>query len=264
MFTALFVAWCTVLGLIVGSFLNVVIHRVPRGESVVSPPSACPGCGHRIKPYDNVPVLSWLLLRGRCRACAQPISPRYPLVEAGTAAAFGLTAWWWGLSWELPAFLYLAAVAVALALIDIDVKRLPDAIVLPSYLACALLLALAAAGTGEPARLIRAGLGGLAGYGLLFAIRVVKPAGMGLGDVKLMGVLGLYLGYLGWSQFVVGFFAAFLVGGVAGVFLLLFTTAGRKARIPFGPYLLLGAYLGLLVGSPVAQWYLALTGLSVS
>ena len=134
------VVFSAVLGLAIGSFLNVVIWRVPRHESIVSPPSHCPGCDVPIAPRDNVPVLSWLVLRGRCRHCRNPISARYPLVELATGVLFALMVWRFGLAWELPAYLYLAAIAVALALIDIDVHRLPNAIVLPSYPVMAVLL----------------------------------------------------------------------------------------------------------------------------
>src|ERR1700712_4336651 len=124
---------CAVVGLAIGSFLNVVIWRVPRGESVVRPGSHCPSCDHPVRPYDDIPVVSWLLLRGRCRDCGEPISARYPLVEAGTSALFVVIAVHFGFSWALPAYLYLAAIGVALAMIDIDVHRLPNKIVLPSY-----------------------------------------------------------------------------------------------------------------------------------
>ena len=139
--TGFTVAVCTVFGLAIGSFLNVVVWRVPRKESVVSPPSACPACGAGIRGYDNIPVGSWLVLRGRCRDCAEPISARYPLVEAGTGVTFGLVAWMVGPSWGLPAFLYLAGISIALALIDLDTFRLPNAIVLPAYPVTAALLA---------------------------------------------------------------------------------------------------------------------------
>ena len=142
--TVLLTAFSALLGLLIGSFLNVVIWRVPRGESVASPPSHCPGCERPIRPRDNVPVLSWLLLRGRCRDCRTAISARYPAVELGTAVVFGVLAWHFGFDWALPAYLYLGAISVALAMIDIDVHRLPDAIVLPSYgFAAVLLLTLA-------------------------------------------------------------------------------------------------------------------------
>jgi len=137
------VAALGVLGLIIGSFLNVVVWRIPRGESIVSPPSACPRCGHRIRARDNVPVVSWLLLRARCRDCHAPISLRYPLVEAATGVLFVLVALRVGWSWAMPGYLYLAAVGLALALIDLDTHRLPNSLVLPAYPVTAVLLAIA-------------------------------------------------------------------------------------------------------------------------
>ena len=192
------------LGRLVGSFLNVVVRRVPRGESVVSPPSACPGCGAPIAPRDNVPLLSWLLLRGRARCCGARISARYPMVELGTAVAFGaVTAWWWlgSLSgWAVPAFCYLAAISIALALIDVEVHRLPDAIVLPSYPIALVLLAIPTVADREwDRRLVPTLVGGLALWLFYFVLVLIYPAGMGFGDVKLAGVLGLYLGWRGWS-----------------------------------------------------------------
>jgi leader peptidase (prepilin peptidase)/N-methyltransferase len=246
---------CATLGLLVGSFLNVVVWRVPRGESVVSPPSACPGCGHAIRPRDNVPVVSWLLLRGRCRDCGATISARYPLVELATGALFALTAWRVGLTWALPAYLYLAAIAVALTLIDIDVRRLPNSIVLPSYVVAALLLLLPAAATGDWQAYLRALLGAAFLFAGYFALAFAYPAGMGFGDVKLAGVLGLYLGWLGWGELAVGAFLGFLLGGVWGVALLLARRAGRKSAIPFGPFMLGGALLAVFVGEAVSQAY---------
>jgi len=249
------------LGLAIGSFLNVVVWRVPRGESVVHPPSACPRCGHAVRPRDNVPVLSWLLLRGRCRDCGEPIARRYPLVEAGTAVLFAAVAAWSGPGWETPALLYLAAVSVALTLIDLDVQRLPDAIVLPSYPVALALLALASWNpTGAPdwGALLRALAGGavlLAGY---FVLVLVYPRGMGLGDVKLAGLLGLYLAWAGWAELAVGAFAAFVLGGVVAVALLVTGRARRGSGIPFGPWMLAGAWVGLVLGGPLARWYLGL------
>ncbi|GCE77347.1 prepilin peptidase [Cellulomonas biazotea] len=259
--TSLLVVLVGLLGLVVGSFLNVVVWRVPRGESVVSPPSACPSCGHRIRPWDNVPVVSWLALRGRCRDCGTSISARYPLVESVTGALFALTAWWLGPVWALPAFLYLAAVSVALCLIDVDVHRLPDAIVLPSYVVGLVLLGLASwnpGGTSDWAALLRAAIGAAAMFAFYFVLVVIRPGGMGFGDVKLAGVLGLYLGWVGWSSLVVGWFAAFVLGGVFGSVLMLARRAGRKSAIPFGPWMLLGAAVGLVVGPQLAEAYLGL------
>ena len=243
------------LGLAVGSFLNVVIHRVPRGESLVRPGSHCPHCGHQIRNRHNVPVLGWLLLRGRCADCRAPISARYPLVEAGTAVLFAAVAARFGWSWELPAYLYLAAVAIALAAIDLDVLRLPDQIVLPSYsIALALFVPAMIAGDGWGAAtraLIAAAV-------LWIVFEVISLFGMGGGDVKLAPLLGLCLGWLGWSWVAVGTFAAFLLGGLVGVTLLLLKVADRKSRIPFGPYMLAGAFLAVFAAAPIADWYTAL------
>jgi leader peptidase (prepilin peptidase)/N-methyltransferase len=255
--------FAALLGLAIGSFLNVVVWRVPRGASVVRPPSACPRCTHPIRARDNVPVLSWLLLRGRCRDCAEPIARRYPLVEAGTGVAFVAVTAVVGVSWVLPAALYLTAIAVALALIDLDVHRLPDAIVLPSYPVLAALLALASwnpGGASDWGALLRAGIGGAGLLAFYLAAALVYPAGMGRGDVKLAGVLGMVLAWFGWGPLAVGAFAAFLLGALFSVGLMAAGRAGRKSGIPFGPWMLLGAFLGIAVGEPLADWYLGLLG----
>lgn len=251
------------MGLLIGSFLNVVIWRVPRRESIVAPPSACPRCHRRILARDNVPVVSWLLLRRRCRWCREPISKRYPLVELGTAAVFVAVTIKFGVSLTTPAFVYLGAIAVALALIDLDVHRLPNSIVLPAYPVGAVLLALASWGSGDWGALARAGIGGAVMYAIYFllmagsAVLLGKP-GMAFGDVKLAGVLGMYLAWLGWGPLVVGSFAAFLLGGVFSIGLLVARRADRKTQVPFGPWMLLGAAVGVAVGQPL---WTAYTGL---
>jgi leader peptidase (prepilin peptidase)/N-methyltransferase len=245
------------LGLAVGSFLNVVIYRVPRGESLMHPGSHCPHCGHAVRNRHNIPVFGWLLLRGKCADCAAPISGRYPLVEGGTAALFVAVALRFGWSWELPAYLYLAAIAIVLAAIDLDVRRLPDKIVLPSYAVAVALLAPAVLAehswTAATRGLIAAGVL-YAGYWLL----AVVPKGIGGGDLKLAPLLGFYLGWLSWSSVAVGAFAGFLLGGLAGGLLLAFKRANRKTRIPFGPYMLAGALLAVFAAAPIAGWYSAL------
>jgi leader peptidase (prepilin peptidase)/N-methyltransferase len=264
-----------VLGAVVGSFLNVVIHRVPAGLSVVRPPSACPACSSPVRAYDNVPVLSWLILRAKCRDCGAPISARYPLVELGTAAAFVVVAAMLGpqlvigtavlpLIAELVvllALLYLAAVSIALAAIDLDVHRLPNSIVLPAYLVGGVALTVAAIAAGDLVSLARAA----AGAGILFAfylvLALIAPRGMGMGDVKLAGVLGLFLGWFGWEALAVGALAAFLLGGLYGVILILARRARRTTGIPFGPWMLAGAWVGILFGEPIARGYLAAFGL---
>lgn len=250
-----------VSGVLIGSFLNVVIHRVPRAESVVRPPSACPACARPIRARDNVPVVSWLVLRGRCRDCGEPISPRYPLVELGTAGLFIVMALRFDADWVLPAYLYLAAVGLALALIDLDCKRLPDALTLPSYPVAAILLGGAALLGSDSGSYMTALLGGLAMFALYFALAFAYPAGMGFGDVKLAGVLGMYLGWLGWGAWAVGTFLGFFLGGVFGIGLILFRKGGRKTAVPFGPFMLLGVLIAVLVGPELASGYADLTGL---
>jgi leader peptidase (prepilin peptidase)/N-methyltransferase len=259
--TALVVVLCGLLGLIVGSFLNVVIWRVPRGESIVHPPSHCPRCERPIAPWDNVPVLSWLLLRARCRHCGELISARYPAVELATGLLFAATAARFGLSAVLPAFLYLAAVSVVLALIDLDTKKLPNPIVLPSYGVAAVLLGAAALATGEWGDLLRAALGMAAMYAFYFVLALIYPAGMGFGDVKLAGVLGAFLGWLGWGPLIVGLFLGFFTGGVVGILLLAIGRAGRKTKLPYGPFMLFGAQVSVFAGAAIARWYVGTTGL---
>jgi leader peptidase (prepilin peptidase) / N-methyltransferase len=244
------------LGLAVGSFLNVVIHRVPDGGSVIRPGSHCPQCGAAIRNRHNIPVLGWLLLRGRCADCRAPISVRYPLVEALTAVLFVAVTGRFGLSWELPAYLYLAAIAIALTMIDLDRFRLPDAIVRPSYVVAVALLVPAALLSDQGGAILR-GFAAAAALWLLFlGIRLLGP--MGWGDIKLAALLGFYLGWLGWSAVAVGAFAGFLLGGVAGIALMAVRLARFKTRIPFGPYMLAGAFVAVFAAAPIADWYLNL------
>ncbi len=249
---------CAVFGLAIGSFLNVVVWRVPRGESVVRPPSACPGCHKAIRTRDNVPVLGWLLLRGRCRDCGEPISVRYPLVEAGTGALFAMMAVRFGLDAALPAFLYLAAVGLALALIDLDTKRLPDVLTLPAYPVGGVLLVVAALVDHEPQRLLQVLSGGAALFALYYVLWFF--GGMGYGDVKLAGVLGGYLGYLGLAQWIVGTFGGFFIGGIISLILLATGKAGRKTRVPHGPFMLAGTLVGIVAGGLLADAYLSVSG----
>jgi leader peptidase (prepilin peptidase)/N-methyltransferase len=257
--TGLVIVFCGVIGLLIGSFLNVVIWRVPRGESVVNPPSHCPKCDTPIAPRDNVPVFSWLVLRGRCRHCGNAISARYPLVELLTGALFAGLAVWFGPVAQLPAYLVFAGVGVALALIDLDVQRLPDALTLPSYPVGIALLGIASGVHHDGWSLIRALIGMAALFAFYFTVALISPRGMGFGDVKLSGVVGLHLAWLGWSQLVVGAFAAFVVGALVGVGLILFAGGGRKTKVPFGPFMLVGALIGIFLGHTIGSAYSSAT-----
>jgi leader peptidase (prepilin peptidase)/N-methyltransferase len=246
-----------VFGLVIGSFLNVVIWRVPRGESIVSPPSACPKCSHQLRPYDNIPVISWLVLRGRCRDCGEAISARYPIIEALTAALFVVMAVLVPPA-ALPAYLWLAGAGVALAVIDLDTKRLPNAITYPTAVIVGVWLIGASLVVGESGQALRTLLGGLALAGFFLLLNLFYPRGMGMGDVKLALPLGFALGYVSWATVLVGGFLAFFLGAVVGVALMSAGKAGRRSALPFGPFMLVGALLALVVGDAVGSWYAGL------
>jgi leader peptidase (prepilin peptidase)/N-methyltransferase len=246
-----------VFGTVIGSFLNVVIHRVPRGESVVTPPSACPSCGHPIRNRHNVPVLGWLVLRGRCADCGQPISARYPLVELGTGLLWAALAWRFADQPALlPAYLFFGSLAVALALIDLDVRRLPDVLVLPAYPLLAVLLLLGA----DRSDLLRAGIAGALLFGFYLLVATLAPRGMGFGDVKLAGLVGAAVGYVSWGAFLTGAFGAFLLGALAGAALIALGRAGRRSAVPFGPFMLLAAVAALLGADGLGDAYLRAVG----
>ena len=249
------------LGLAVGSFLNVVIHRLPRGESLVRPGSHCPTCHSEVRARHNVPVLGWLMLRGRCADCATPISIRYPLVEFATGVLFvAVTAQVVHLGQlpALPGYLFFTAAGIALAAIDLDVHRLPNAIVYSCYLALAVGFGTAAAIEGSAQPLVRAAIGAVALFGLYLVIALARPGGMGLGDVKLAGAIGAALGFLSYPALVVGAFAAFVLGGLAAVAMTARRGATRRTALPFGPAMVGGALLAVFAGAPLAEGYLRL------
>jgi leader peptidase (prepilin peptidase)/N-methyltransferase len=257
----LLVASVGALGLVIGSFLNVVIHRVPRGESLVHPGSRCPACHAAVRARHNVPVLSWLALRGRCASCATRISIRYPVVELVTALLFvGVTVQLGrlGLLEALPAYLFFVAVGVALTAIDLDERRLPNAIVYPTYLVLGALLCGASFLDGSIEPLLRAAVGALALFAFYLMLVLAYPGGMGLGDVKLAGVVGGALGFLSYPALLIGGFSAFLIGGLAGVALVVLRRAGRRSSIPFGPFMVAGALLAIFASAPLASAYVHL------
>ncbi len=237
------------LGLVIGSFLNVVAYRVPRGESLVSPGSHCPACGHVIRWYDNVPLLGWVFLRGRCRDCGGRISPVYLGVELTTGVLFVLAYAVVGLQWRLVVLWVLLAILVAVALIDARYMIIPNAIVLPGAV---VLLGLSVA--LDPAHWWHYLAGGVGAAAFLLIVAVIWPGGMGMGDVKLSLMMGSALG----GAVIVALFSAFLVGGAAGVGLIASGRKTRKDKIPFGPFLAVGGVVGALAGTYVLNWYLTL------
>jgi leader peptidase (prepilin peptidase)/N-methyltransferase len=257
-----------VFGLIIGSFLNVCIHRIPRQQSIVFPPSACPGCGTAIRAWDNIPLISYLfLLRGKCRTCGMLISPRYPLVEAANALLYYGAFSKFGLGWHLPVLMLFISALIVIVFIDIDFQIIPDVITLPGMLlgvvAAAFLLPdpFSAFQTSdgsavfEPLGLGNAVIGLCAGLGLFYLIAFLSKGGMGGGDVKMMGMVGAFLGYKG---VLLTTLLGSLTGAMVGLGLIAFSKANRKTKIPFGPYLALGALVSLFFGTPIVRWYLGM------
>ena len=261
-FDPLMVGACFLFGLVLGSFGNVVIARVPAGGSIVDPSSACAHCGAAVRPVDNIPVLSWLLLRGRCRSCEAPISVQYPLVEVGCAVLFALIGWRIGASWALPGFLLFGWLLLVVAVIDLHTRRIPNRLTYPLTPTLLVLLGAAALLDGTPGMALRALAAGIGAFALLLVLALLNPRGMGMGDVKLAAFIGIGLGYLGWGQVWLGLFAGFLLGGVLAGLLLTLRLRTRKDHIPFGPSLALGAVVALLAGQPIIAAYLRWTGLT--
>jgi leader peptidase (prepilin peptidase)/N-methyltransferase len=244
---ALEIALVGALGLLVGSFLNVVVHRLPRGESLSRPRSRCPGCEAQIAAYDNVPVVSWLVLRGRCRHCATAISPRYPAIELLTGIAFAATAAVLGADDGLLLELPFVAMLIAVAAIDLEHRIVPNRILAPLAV-----WALAAWALVDPGALPEALIAGGGAFAFLLVTALIYPAGMGMGDVKLAGVMGLYLGL----AVVPALLVAFLAGSVVGVTILLREGAdARKKGVPFAPFLAFGGFVGLLAGDELISLY---------
>lgn len=240
-----------VLGLIVGSFLNVVIHRLPRGQSLASPPSRCPHCGHPLRWHDNVPVVSWVWLGGKCRWCRAPISPQYPLVEVVTGLLFVAVAWVTPVGPLLASRLLLSCLLVSLFGIDFAHQILPNAITLPGIAAG---LAFSLVNPPGPAG---AAIGAIAGGGVLYAIAGAyylarREEGMGMGDVKMLAMIGAFLG---WKAVLVTLVLSSFSGALVGVALIALSRGSLRVAMPFGTFLALGAVAAMLVGEPLVQWY---------
>ncbi len=235
-------------GAIIGSFLNVVVYRLPRRESLVRPASHCPSCGAGVKPYDNVPILSWLLLRGRCRSCSAPISKRYPLVEALTALLCVGAVLVGGSTAAIVLNVAFILLLVPIALIDVEHRIIPNKLTAPGAV-LAISIGTVLDPSGEPERLIA----GVAAGGALLATALAYPGGMGMGDVKLAALMGLFLG----SAVAVAVLVALLAGVLFGAVIAarVGTRAARKTAVPFGPFLALGTLVAVFAGDPLIGWY---------
>jgi len=278
----IFLGFCILIGLAVGSFLNVVAYRLPvmldrdwksqcrelmelspgaaeeEAFNLSQPPSRCPECGHPIRIRENIPVVSFLLLRGRCAACSQPISVRYPIVEAATGLLSLAVAWHFGVSWETPAALFLTWALIALSLIDFDHQILPDSIVLPT-LWLGLILSLFGIFSDAPAAIIGAAAGYLALWSVFQLFRLITgKQGMGYGDFKLLALFGAWLGWQSLFQIVL---ISSLVGAVVGLSLILFMGRDRTIPIPFGPYLATAGWISMLWGEQINRFYFTWAGI---
>ncbi|MGZ4170414.1 MAG: prepilin peptidase [Solirubrobacteraceae bacterium] len=248
------IALAAIGGLCLGSFLNVVAYRLPAGLSLVSPGSACPGCGTAIRPYDNLPVVSWLVLGGHCRACDTSISPRYPITEALTGALFAAVVIARGASTSIWLDLIFVAGLVAITQIDLEYQIIPNRIVAPLALAAIVLTAVF-----QPHLLTERLIAGAAAGGFLLIAVLAYPAGMGMGDIKLAAVMGLVLG----RAVAPAMFIALIAGTVVGVAVMARKGVrdGRKTRVPFGPFLALGSVVALFAGDALVNVYLHGVGL---
>jgi leader peptidase (prepilin peptidase) / N-methyltransferase len=247
-------AFLGAFGAAIGSFVNVLAYRLPRRESIVKPRSSCTACGTPIAPYDNVPVVSWLVLRGRCRHCGDRISIRYPIVEALTAALFVVVGLEVGIEAELLPSLALVLTLVAAAETDLEHRIIPNRLMAPAAVAAVALWAIA-----DPSRLPENLIAGAAAGGLMLLTAVAYPAGMGMGDVKLAAVMGLFLGKSVGPALFIGFAA----GAVVGIGIMVARGAkARKQGVPFGPFLALGGLVALLWGPEIIDWYARVSGIS--
>jgi leader peptidase (prepilin peptidase)/N-methyltransferase len=245
-----------IFGSIVGSFLNVCIYRIPRGKSIILPSSYCPSCNTSIKIWDNVPILSYIVLMGRCRSCKDKISPRYPFVEAINAIFYVLLIWRFGFGWYTLFYFALASALIVITFIDLDFQIIPDSITLPGTLIGLIAGSLILQDPfsrwsilGYKSSLI----GAITGFSLFYAVAILSRGGMGGGDIKMMAMVGAFMG---WKSVLLTTFLGSLIGSIWGISLMIFKGKGRKTKIPFGPFLSAGAMITLLSGQEILYWYL--------
>ncbi len=246
-----------ILGLLIGSFLNVCIYRLPKEESIVSPPSHCGSCGHQLMPIDLIPVFSWLFLRGKCRYCGAKISIRYALVELLTGALFGFLGWHYGLNPELGFMLAFTAIFIIIFFIDLDHSIIPDELVIAGFITAAAYLAWVWMSGAYPLNILDHGLGFLIGGGLYLFLAVVTNGGMGGGDIKLMAMLGFWLGSAGILWIVL---LSSNIGAILSIALIALKIKGRKDYIPFGPFIVIAAMLVMLYQGEMTEWLMGMYG----
>ena len=256
--SAILEAAAGVFGLVIGSFIGVVVDRLPRQESIVSPPSHCVACSAPVRSYDNIPVVSYVVLRGRCRACGARIPPRDALLELGIGILFVLLAWRLTSAWALPAYCVLAAAVVGISAIDVEHMRIPSTLVYSTAVLGAPLLVLASAGTHRWSALLGALIGGAVAFAAFFTLFFAVPKGIGFGDVRLAGLCGGFLGWMGYREVIVGFLISFIVAGVPAAVLLAMHKVNRRTQIPFGPFLAAGTVITVLFGAPVIHAWASL------
>lgn len=258
--TGLIAAACGVIGLCVGSFLNVVIRRVPQRQSVWRSRSNCAACGSPVAGRDSIPLVSWVLLRGHCRDCGVAVPARYPLVEIATATLFAAAGIRFAQSFALPAFCVFFASLLAITLIDYDHFIIPNRVIYPTLFITAPMLLLASALQGDWLAAEHAAVGGVGGFLALFIVHLVSPRGMGFGDVRLAGLIGMMLGWLGLGFVFLGLFLSFLLASVIGIGLMVTRIRGRKDAVPFGPFMAAGALIAVLWGQEILGAYLGSRG----
>lgn len=241
-----------ILGAAVGSFLNVVAYRFPRGESFISPPSSCPSCGKRLQAVDLVPVLSYIFLRGSCRRCKARISVRYFFVEVITGLIFVVVPLFKGLNMEAAFYLFFLCLLLTVSLVDLEFHRIPNVFLMTGLVGGIILRVLNPASRNLEAW-SDAGLGMLAGGGIMLVIYILGRGGMGAGDLKLMIVVGFFLGLQGT---VLSLLAGFIMGGIFGLIMLILRKMSRKEMVPFGPFLSLGAAIMVFYGEQILSWYM--------
>ncbi|RMG04781.1 MAG: prepilin peptidase [Nitrospirae bacterium] len=250
--------WVTVFlfGLVIGSFLNVCIYRLPRDLSIISPPSSCPSCKNRIRPWDNIPVLSYIILGGKCRYCGERISPRYPFVELLNGVFYLVVLWRYGITPSSVILMVYFSSLIVITFIDLDFQIIPDVITIPGAIigvVAGVIFMTDPFYRSQPLGWLNSLIGASLGFGLFYLIAVLSRGGMGGGDIKMMAMVGALTG---WKGVLLTTFVGSLTGSIIGIFLVIFYGKGRKTKVPFGPFLAFGSVVTVLFGEEILRLYL--------